>query len=233
MDKRVALVTGASRGVGKSICDILLADGYFVEGCSRSPGVIPDNAYCHTQLDIGNAEGVKDWIQSVQRRHGRIDVVVNNAGIYRAAPVLIMSPEIAEEVMRVNFLGTFYVCREAARAMKRNRYGRIINISSIAVTLKDESTAVYTASKSAVTSFSQVLARELAPFGITCNVIELSIFQSQITENLPQNVRNRVVDRLTVKRYAKQSDIRNALHYVTGADSDYVSGQVLKLGFSD
>ena len=232
MKKRVALITGTTRGVGKAISEIFLGENYSVEGCSRGSGTIAEDDYHHTELDIGNAENVKDWIQAVQRRHGRIDVAVNNAGMYRAAPLLVTTPATAEELMRVNLLGTFNVCREAARVMMQNEYGRLINISSIAVTLKDESTALYTASKSAVSSLSQVIARELAPFGITCNVIELSIFESQITGKMPQELRNRVVERLTVKRYAEQRDIRNALHYLTGPDSDYVSGQVLKLGFS-
>lgn len=214
------------------ISEILCGEDYFVEGCSRGAGPIADDGYQHTQLDIGDAGKVKDWIQSVQRRHGRIDVAVNNAGIYCSAPVLLTTPETAEEVMRVNFLGAVNVCREAARVMMQNKYGRLINISSIAATLKDERTAVYTASKSAVSAFSQVVAKELAPFGITCNVIELSIFESRITEEMSQKVRDSVVERLTVKRYAEPRDFRNALRYLTGPDSGYVSGQVLKLGFS-
>lgn len=228
----VALITGASRGIGAGLADFFVAHGYRVFGCSRTA---PSAAigYEHRVVDVTDETAVASLVADIGRDHGRLDILVNNAGIGRSALALASSLEDAEAMIRVNLLGTFLASREAAKLMMRRRSGRIINVASVAVPLRMEGAAIYSASKAAIIQFTKVLARELASFGITCNVIAPSLVESDMMRALGRKGVDRYLERLTIPRVARIEDVCNATWFFASPDSDYVTGQVLYLGLAD
>lgn len=233
--ERVALVTGSRTGIGRGIAEFLVAAGYRVVGCSRgdaAPLANGGDRYEHHRVDVGDEVQVRRLIGEIRSRHGRLDVVVNNAAVNAAALTLATSGASAAEVLRTNVLGTFLVSRESAMLMMPRRSGRIVNLGSIAVPLGMEGTAIYSASKAAVIQFTRVLAAELAPVGITCNAIAPSVVETSMAGALGEAALGRSVERLTIKRKAVMADVTNALDFFLRPESAYVTGQVLYLGLA-
>jgi len=228
--RKVALVTGTSRGIGRGLVDRFLSDGYRVAGCSRGEAPQVDGDYEHVRLDVSDESAVRRWIADVARSHQRIDVVVNNAGVSAAVPSLITSGSVAEEVMRINFLGTFLVSREAAKVMIRHRFGRVINIASVACAIHMEGASVYAASKSAVIEYSKVLARELAERNVTVNVVAPSLVETEMLEKLGEEGRERYRRVLTLKRNCTVEEVGHAVSFLASPLSGCLTGQVLYLG---
>jgi len=228
------LVTGTSRGVGLGVARYFVNQGYRVAGCSRGPSTFEHEDYTHAIVDITDGGGVQSWIDDVLRAFGRIDVVVNNAGMMPVSTLALATPlDVAEETMKTNYLGTFSVCKETAKVMLRRRTGRIINLSTIAVGLHLEGASAYIASKSAVVGFSKVLAKELAPAGTTVNVIAVSLMETEMSASLDQEQRERYREHFAIKRWATIDDICNVVSFLSSPDSGYVTGQVINLGFVD
>jgi 3-oxoacyl-[acyl-carrier protein] reductase len=132
--------------------------------------------------------------------------------------------------MNTNFLGTFLFCREGARMMKKNGFGRIVNLVTVATALKLEGEAIYASSKAAVNNFSQILARELAEFGITVNAIGPTPIKTDLIRSLPKDKIDRLIDSLPIKRYGEVQDIINVIDFFIRPESDYITGQVIYLG---
>jgi 3-oxoacyl-[acyl-carrier protein] reductase len=168
--------------------------------------------------------------RSIYTRHNRLDVLVNNAGVAHAGLSLLVPFGAAREVIETNFLGAMLVAREAAKIMQRQRYGRIISIGSIAPVLRIEGEAVYAASKSALTTFCQVFAREIAPLGITCNVVASTPIPTDLIGSIPQEMIDDIVGRLAVKRLGTFEDVINVVEFFADRKSDYITGQVIHLG---
>lgn len=231
-EERVALVTGSRAGIGRGIAEFLVAQGYRVVGCSRSQAEPISDRHEHHQVDVADEAMVRALIDSIGDRHGRLDVVVNNAAANVPSLTLVTSGAAAADVLRTNVLGTFLVSRESARLMAKRRSGRIINLASIAVPLQMEGTAIYSASKAAVIQFTKVLAGELAPLGITCNAVAPSVLDTPMTAALGDNALRRSIERLTIKRAATIADVTNAIAFFASAESSYVTGQVLYLGLA-
>ena len=228
------LVTGSSRGVGRGISEHFLSRGYLVFGCSRGPSSLNQERYEHSTVDIGDDEQVRQWITSIGRKHGRIDVVVNNAGVMPpAALALATSTDLVESTFRTNLLGTFAVCRESAKVMMKRKFGRIINISTVGTELYLEGAAAYLASKSAVVAFSKVLAKELVPLQITCNVVALSLLESGMTDSLSAEAIEHYKQSLDIKQSSDIEDLCNVISFFVSPASRHVTGQVLHLGFVD
>jgi len=135
-----------------------------------------------------------------------------------------------DQIMATNFRGTFLLCREGAKLMQRRRYGRIVNVSTVAVPLLLEGEAIYAASKSAVVTFSQILARELAEFGITCNVVAPAPMETDLIRNVPPEKIDAIVNRLAIKRLGRFEDVANVIDFFVKPESGYVTGQVIYLG---
>lgn len=227
----VALVTGASRGIGRAIALDLAWRGYSVFGCSRNDADVP--GIDHRAVDICDEHGLRGLIGEIAGTHGRLDALVNAAGAAVLTRLTARTRSTdAEHVLRTNVVGALIVCREAVRVMSARHSGRIVNLASTAVPLRTEGTAIYSASKSAVIQFSQVLAREIAPLGLTCNVVAPSLVETELTRELSPAVRERYLGSLTIKRMALLSDVTNAVWFFLRPESGYVTGQVLYLGLS-
>ena len=182
-------------------------------------------------MDIRSEEEVRRWISELGARYGRIDVLVNNAGISVAALALMTSGASAEESLRTNVLGTFLVSREAARIMLRRKWGRIINISSIAAEIHMQGSSVYAASKGAITEMAKVLACELAPFSITVNVVAPSLVETEMLASLAPEVVEAYRQALAFKRLCTMDDISGVISFLVSDAASYVTGQVLYLGY--
>jgi 3-oxoacyl-[acyl-carrier protein] reductase len=225
------VITGSSRGIGRGLAEQFLARGYRVAGCARGPSTLEDPAYHHTQVDVGDESAVRMWVRALRSKYGRIDVLVCNAGTAKAASLVTMTDgALLEEIVRSNVFGTFFVCREVARAMMVARAGRIVTVSSMAVGLHEEGTAAYAASKSAIVEMTKILAKELAPLGVTANVIAPSMYASDAFAALGEGVQKRARARLTIQRTLTIEEIANVVAFFTAPESRAVTGQVIYIG---
>jgi 3-oxoacyl-[acyl-carrier protein] reductase len=229
-EREVVLVTGARRGIGRMLAEHFLARGAAVEGCSRGPAGLEADGYVHHQADVGDEAQVKAMLSAVQRRHGRLDVVVNNAGIAAMNHAILTPLDTVERILRTNFTGTFLVCREAAKLMMRRRYGRIVNLTTVAVPMRLAGEAAYAASKAAVETLTRVLAHELGDLGITCNAVGPTPIDTDLIRGVPPKKIQEIVATLAVKRLGRFEDVANVVDFLVRPESGYVTGQVIYLG---
>jgi 3-oxoacyl-[acyl-carrier protein] reductase len=230
-DQPVALITGASKGIGFALARHFLSLGYRVAGCSRGPSELNAEDYHHTLLDISIERDVAAWVRESRGRWKRIDALVCNAAYAPASQLLAMTRgEMWDKVMRTNVDGTFFACREVAKAMMLQRSGRIVTVSSMAAALHLEGTSAYAASKAAIVEMTKVLARELATTGVTCNVVGVSMVKTDAVDALGETVIARALDKLTFKRQLDVEEICNAVGFFCAPMSRSITGQVLQLG---
>jgi 3-oxoacyl-[acyl-carrier protein] reductase len=227
---RVVLITGARKGIGRALAEHYLGQGHTVVACSRKESDLTNDSYTHYCLDVADEAAVQRMFADIAAKNGRLDVLINNAGIASMNHVLLTSTAKAREIMETNFIGTFLMCREAARLMKKNEFGRIVNVASVATPLKLEGEAVYAASKAAVISFTQVIAKELASFGITVNAIGPTPIDTDLIKSIPVEKLDRLVDLQAIKRQGTFADVTNLIDFLIRPESDFITGQVIFLG---
>ncbi len=203
--------------------------GYRVVGCSRSPADSTLEGYEHAIADVTQEAAVVALFAQIRRKHGAPAVLVNNAGVSSMNLALLTPAETAEDILRTNVLGTVLASRECAKLMIGRRFGRIVNFSSVAAPLQVEGEAVYAASKSAVESFTRVLARELGPFGITVNAIGPGPIRTDMMRAVPQETIDRLVARLAIRRLGTFEDIAQVLDFLIAPESAAVTGQTIYL----
>ncbi len=229
-ESEVVLITGTRKGIGQFLAKHFVQKGASVVGCSRKPVDWQLENYEHYIADVADESQVKVMLSAIRNRYGRLDIVINNAGVAAMNHVLLTPMATVERVIRTNFYGTFLVCRESAKLMMKRRCGRIVNISTVAVPLQLEGEAVYAASKSAIESFTQILARELSEFGITCNVVALPPIGTDLIRSVPKDKMDRVINSLAIKRMGQFEDVANVIDFFVKPESDYVTGQTIYLG---
>lgn len=230
--QQTVVITGTSKGMGKMLAAFFLAQGCRVFGCSRSAASIDNPAYTHQQLDITDEQQVMGWVRSIKRAAGRIDVLICNAADTSANKLVATTAGAdLDRILQINFRGTFLVCREVTKIMMLQQYGRIINVSSMSAGLHEEGTAAYSASKSAVVEFTKVLAKEMARFQVTCNVVAPSVYLTeQVQENLGGDILKRAIEQLTIKRPLTDQDICHTVQFLAHPHSSQITGQVIYLG---
>ena len=165
---KTIVITGTRKGIGRYLAETFLERGWTVVGCSRGASDLDHPSYTHFELDVSDEKAVVSMMQSVRRSHGTVDALLNNAGIASMNHALLTPLSTIERIFQTNVFGTFLFCREAAKLMARKKHGRIVNFATVATPLKLEGEAAYAASKAAVVSMTEVLAREVASVGITC-----------------------------------------------------------------
>jgi 3-oxoacyl-[acyl-carrier protein] reductase len=230
VENKVVLITGTRKGIGRALAEHYAGRGCHVVGCSRSAfdGEIPD--YRHYCLDVGDESAVKRMFSEIRKQEGRLDVLINNAGVASMNHSLLTPIAAANKIMETNFMGTFLFCREAARVMQLHRYGRIVNFATVAVPLKLEGEAVYAASKAAVISLTQILAREFADFGITVNAIGPTPIRTDLIGGVSPEKLDALIQRQAIKRYGEARDVIQVIDFFVQPASDFVTGQVIFLG---
>jgi 3-oxoacyl-[acyl-carrier protein] reductase len=229
-ENKVVLITGARKGIGRALAEHYAGSGCHVIGCSRLAfeGKLPK--YRHYCLDVADEPAVKTMFYEIRKQEGRLDVLINNAGVASMNHSLLTPIGVVNEIMETNFTGTFLFCREAARLMQLQRYGRIVNFATIAVPLKLEGEAVYAASKAAVISLTQILAREFADFGITVNAIGPGPIKTDLIGGVSPKKLDALIQRQAVKRYGELRDVIHVIDFFVQPASDFVTGQVIFLG---
>jgi 3-oxoacyl-[acyl-carrier protein] reductase len=230
MTATVTLVTGTRKGIGKHLAEHYVRQGHQVVGCSRSPVDWTLSGYCHHTLDVADEQAVLELFANVKREYGRLDHLINNAGIAAMNHAMLTPASSVDQVMRTNVLGTFLFCREAAKLMSRARYGRIVNFATVAVPLKLEGEAAYVASKAAVLALTQVLAREFAEFGVTVNAVGPTPVDTDLIRGVPRDKIDRLIGRQAIRRLATFDDIANVVDFFLRKESGFITGQSLFLG---
>jgi 3-oxoacyl-[acyl-carrier protein] reductase len=227
---KVVVVSGSRKGLGSVLADHFLASGATVVGLSRGEGSIDHPMYTHRQVDVADDGAVRDAFVQIARDHGRVDIVVNNAAVLTSIHALLMPAERAEEMVRTNVLGVLYVSREAAKLMRKAKWGRIITIGSMASALEPVGDSIYAATKSAAMTLSGVLAKEFASYGITVNTLAVTAFETDMLDQLSRPTVDDVIASLPIPRYPTVEDIVNVVDFFASPKSSYVTAQTVYLG---
>ena len=235
---RVFIISGSSRGIGKALSEHYLGCGDIVVGCARSTSDIAHENYRHFILDINDEKAVVSMVRAAKKEFGKIDICLNNAGMASMNHILTTSYESAKTLVDVNFLGTFLLSREAAKAMISNKIsnknsaksGVIINFSSVAAPLCLEGEAIYAASKAACESLTKTMAKELASYSIRVNAIALAPVQTDLIKAVPKDKINALLEQQAIKRFGEFDDIINVIDFFISQKSDFITGQIITLG---
>lgn len=231
-DRRVLLVTGASRGIGRHLVEHYVARDFDVVGCSRSDTVplgVPN--YTHFKTDIASEHSVANLFREIRARFGRLDIAFNNAAINPAISLSMLTTyKAADETLTTNVLGTFLVGREAAKLMMRGQWGRIINFSSMASRHEVAGEAIYSASKSAIQTMTRVMAKEFFRYGITCNAVAPSAIETDMLKPIPRDALQEVLARNAIPHLGSMDDITNVTDWIIKPESQAITGQVIFLG---
>ncbi|MFK7803677.1 MAG: SDR family NAD(P)-dependent oxidoreductase [Anaerolineae bacterium] len=224
------LITGTRKGIGRYLAEYYVEKGFRVVGCSRSPADFELENYQHYELDVADEKAVAKMVRSVAKEHGTIDILLNNAGIASMNHFLLTPLQTVEKIFATNVFGTFNFCREAAKVMAKNKYGRIVNFATVAAPLKLEGEAAYAASKAAVANLTQVIAKELAQFNITVNAVGPTPVATDLIRGVSDGKIDALINLQSVKRMGEYRDISNVTDFLIRKESDFVTGQVIYLG---
>jgi len=229
-EKRVMLITGTRKGIGRYLCEYYLGKGYRVAGCSRKEANIPHSNYLHYNLNVGNEKDVVRMVRDVSSKFETIDILINNAGTASMNHFILTPFKTVQRIMDTNFLGTFLFCREVSKIMLKRKGGRIVNFSTVAVPLKLEGEAVYAASKGAIENMTMTAAKELGEYGITVNAIGPTPIQTDLLKNIPKKKIEELVNKQAIRRYGEYRDVTNVIDFFIDSKSDFITGQVIYLG---
>ena len=234
----IALVTGASRGIGRAIAERLAADygaKLMLTYRSRSDEAEAAAAACHAaggeavvhQADVSTAEGAAGAVTACIERFEGLEVVVNNAGVTADKLALMMDDDDWHRVLRTNLDGTFYTARAAARHMLRKRTGRIINLSSISAKRPNKGQVNYAASKGGVEAFTRALAVELAPKKITVNAVAPGIIETEMSQRIRDAAGKEIKKMIPMRRFGRPDEIAGLISFLAGPDAAYITGQII------
>jgi 3-oxoacyl-[acyl-carrier protein] reductase len=235
-DKRIAIVTGGSRGIGEAIVRRLAKDGFHVIAMARSGDRLQqlcsqvrdeegsaEAAVC----DIADAKKLAETIDGLAEKHGRLDVLVNNAGITKDGLFLRMDDADFDEVINTNLKSAFVATRAAARYIMRSKAGRIVNIGSVSGVIGNAGQANYSASKAGLIGLTKTVARELAGKGVTCNVIAPGFITTDMTDSLNDKIKEGAKLLIPLKRFGEPKEIAAAVAFLCSEDAAYLTGQVI------
>ena len=235
-EKRVAVVTGASRGIGRAIALQLAADGLHVVAVARDATKLGDlvgeieaagGSAEARALDLTDFEGAAKLIEAVADTHGRLDVLVNNAGITKDNLLMRMEDAEFDDVIATNLKSVFVLTRAASRYLMRSKHGRLINIGSVSGVNGNKGQANYAASKAALSGFTKSVAKELGGKGLTANVVAPGFIETDMTDVLPEEIKKTVKEHVPLRRFGKPQEIAAAVAFLASEPAGYVTGQVL------
>ena len=232
----LALVTGASRGIGAEVADTLGRSGAKVIGTATSEAGAEAIAERFSRLgiegqgivmDVASAESIDAGIAEVIQEHGAVGILVNNAGITRDNLLMRMKDDEWNDVINTNLTGMFYVCKASLRGMMKARSGRVINIASVVGVMGNAGQTNYAAAKAGMIGFSKSMAREVGSRGITVNVIAPGFIQTAMTDALAEDVKSALQSRIALQKLGQAEDIANAVLFLASPAGSYITGETL------
>jgi 3-oxoacyl-[acyl-carrier protein] reductase len=236
---KVALVTGASRGIGRAVAVELALHGasVVVNYASNEPAakdvfkeIESSGGKCQPcRFDVSDSLKVQDEISKIGEEHGGLHILVNNAGITKDGLLLRMKDEDWDQVLSVDLKGVFNCTRAAAKIMMKQRYGRIVNITSVVGEMGNAGQANYSAAKAGIIGFTKATAKELASRGITVNAVSPGFIETDITSGLPQNVKERYLEAIPLGRFGNPQDVAKIVAFLASDDASYITGEVVRV----
>lgn len=231
---QVALVTGGSRGIGKSICERLASDGAHVAVIARDAGRAEDVAkelagdgHQGYACDVADSKAVDALIKQVEADFGSLDILVNNAGVTADNLLVRIDDDAWQKVIDTNLKGAFNMTRAAARGMMRRRKGRIINITSVVGLTGNKGQANYSASKAGLIGLTKAVAKELASRNVLVNAVAPGFIETEMTAELGEDARTALMSQIALGRLGSPADIAAVVRFLSGPDATYITGQVL------
>jgi len=235
-DRKLAIVTGGGQGIGRAIAldfaeaglDVVIADINLetAEAAAAEVAAAGSDPLAF-ELNVADADNVEALIEKVSEKYGRIDYLINNAGITRDALMMRMGDDAWRAVIDINLTGTYLCSKAVIRVMMKQRDGRIVNISSVVGAMGNAGQTNYAASKAGVVGFTKALAREVAARGITVNAVAPGFIQTAMTDALPDKAREELVNLIPNGRLGTPEDVAAAVRFLVSEDASYITGQVL------
>jgi 3-oxoacyl-[acyl-carrier protein] reductase len=233
MDKKIAVVSGASRGIGRAIAEQLAQDGYFVIGTATSDhGAEAISSYLAgngqgLKLNVADAEAIDDFFKVVGDRFGVPAVLVNNAGITRDNLLMRMKDAEWDDIINTNLTAVFRMSKAVIRGMMKVRYGRIINISSVVGFTGNAGQCNYAAAKAGMIGFAKSMAKEVGSRGITVNTVAPGFIDTDMTRELPEDIKNTLLSSIAVGRLGQCQEIADAVAFLASEKAGYITGETL------
>lgn len=238
MSNRVAFITGASRGIGRATALRLCRSGFQIVVASpelennelvAAEVRAADGTAITLDFNLTSLDSIKQGVAAALKEFGKIDVLVNNAGITRDGLAVRMKPEDWELVLQINLTGAFQTTQQVLPGMMRERWGRIINVASVVGQMGNAGQANYVTSKAGIIGLTKSLAQELASRSITVNAVAPGFIETDMTAKLSQEVRDRMMAAVPLKRFGQPEDVANAVNFLASDDAAYITGHVINI----
>jgi 3-oxoacyl-[acyl-carrier protein] reductase len=238
-ERRVALVSGGSRGIGRAIALKLAEDGYDISFCYRSDeqaateveklaGELGVRALA-ARVDVADSAAVKEWVDRTEKELGEIAVAVTSAGITRDQPLVLMTDDQWQSVLRTNLDGVYHVCRNVAFAMMKRKSGAIINLSSVSGVYGNPTQTNYSASKAGIIGFSRALAKEVGRYKIRVNSVAPGIIDTEMTREMTDAAREKMMKVIPLKRFGEAREVAELVAFLASDKATYITGSTFQI----
>ena len=238
LDQRIALISGAGRGIGRAIAEQFASEGATVLCVSKTPvncqqvaqDIVKNGGKAEAfPMDVADKNSIASVSEEILKKYTCVDILVNNAGITRDKLFVRMDDEDWEQVLMTNLFSAFYLCKQFVRPMTMKRWGRIINMASVSGIMGNAGQANYSAAKAGLIGFTKTLAKELACRSITVNAIAPGFIATNMTQSLPESVVEQAKKIIPLKRFGEVEDVSNVATFLASDAASYITGQVLKV----